>query len=53
MTTGINAIDVGDLIKNSLTAQWEDAYNNLSGQDSSCLPIELKLELIQGFTVCR
>ena len=40
----------GDLIKNSLTAQWEDAYNNLSGQDSSCLPIELKLRTYPGFT---
>ena len=35
----------GDIIKNELTAQWDDASNNLSGQDSSCQPIYLNLKV--------
>ncbi len=35
----------GDIIKNELTAQWDDASNNLSGQDSSCQPIYLDLQV--------
>lgn len=35
----------GDIIKNELTAQWDDASNNLSGQDSSCQPIYLDLKV--------
>lgn len=40
----------GDILENELTAQWDDAYNNLSGQDSSCLPIELRLRTYPNFT---
>ena len=36
---------LGDIIKNELTAQWDDASNNLSGQDSSCQPIYLDLQV--------
>ena len=39
----------GDIIENSLTAQWNDPNNNLSGQDSSCLPIELYLTIYPNF----
>lgn len=40
----------GDINRNDFTAQWDDPSNNLSGQDSSCLPIELKLRVYPGFT---
>lgn len=39
----------GDLIENELTAQWNDPENNLSGQDSSCIPIELDLTVSPNF----
>ena len=39
----------GDIIENGLTAQWNDANNNLSGQDSSCLPIELDLTIYPNY----
>jgi len=32
-----------DIIENDLTAQWDSEENNLSGQDSSCMPIVLEL----------
>ena len=40
----------GDINRNDFTAQWDDPSNNLSGQDSSCLPIELRLRVYPGFT---
>ncbi len=40
----------GDIIENDLTAQWDDPNNDLSGQDSSCLPIELNLKVYPNFT---
>jgi len=40
----------GDIIENDLTAQWDDAANTLSGQDSSCLPIDLYLRAYPDFT---
>jgi len=39
----------GDLIENDLTAQWTDPASNLSGQDSSCLPIDLHLRVYPDF----
>lgn len=39
----------GDLIENELTAQWNDPENNLSGQDSSCIPIELDLTVYPNY----
>tara|TARA_Y100000766_G_scaffold280357_1_gene290064 strand:- start:676 stop:1377 length:702 start_codon:yes stop_codon:yes gene_type:complete len=39
----------GDIIENELTAQWNDPQNNLSGQDSSCLPIELDLTIYPNY----
>ena len=39
----------GDIIENELTAQWNDPNNNLSGQDSSCLPIELDLTIYPNY----
>ena len=39
----------GDIIENELTAQWNDPNNNLSGQDSSCLPIELDITIYPNF----
>ena len=39
----------GDIIKNELTAQWDDASNNLSGQDSSCQPIYLDLQVYPNY----
>ena len=38
-----------DIIENQLTAQWNDPSNNLSGQDSSCLPFELNLRVYPNF----
>ena len=40
----------GDIIENELTAQWNDPSNNLSGQDSSCLPIELDITIYPNYT---
>ena len=40
----------GDIIQNELTAQWNDPENTLSGQDSSCVPIELDLRVYPNFT---
>ena len=40
----------GDIIENELTAQWDDPNNDLSGQDSSCIPIELNLRVYPDFT---
>ena len=40
----------GDIIENDLTAQWDDPNNDLSGQDSSCIPIELNLRVYPNFT---
>ncbi len=40
----------GDIIENDLTAQWNDTTNDLSGQDSSCVPIELNLRVYPDFT---
>ena len=40
----------GDIIENDLTAQWNDTTNDLSGQDSSCAPIELNLRVYPDFT---
>ena len=39
----------GDIIMNDLRAQWSDPGNNLSGQDSSCIPIELDLAVYPNF----
>ena len=39
----------GDIIENDLTAQWNDPASNLSGQDSSCVPIELHLRVYPDF----
>lgn len=39
----------GDIIMNDLAAQWSDPGNNLSGQDSSCIPIELDLAIYPNF----
>ncbi len=39
----------GDLIENGLTAQWNSPMSNLSGQDSSCQPIELSLQVYPDF----
>ncbi|DAC22752.1 MAG TPA: hypothetical protein HA345_04935 [Candidatus Thalassarchaeaceae archaeon] len=39
----------GDIIMNDLAAQWSDPRNNLSGQDSSCIPIELYLAIYPNF----
>ena len=39
----------GDIIENDLTAQWNDPTSNLSGQDSSCVPIELHLRVYPNF----
>jgi len=39
----------GDIIENDLTAQWSDPENNLSGQDSSCIPIELDLTVYPNY----
>ncbi len=39
----------GDIIENDLTAQWNDPENNLSGQDSSCIPIELNLTVYPNY----
>lgn len=39
----------GDIVRNELTAQWDDPSNNLSGQDSSCIPIELRLSVYPEF----
>ncbi|RPG74640.1 MAG: hypothetical protein CBD01_004490 [Euryarchaeota archaeon TMED141] len=39
----------GDLIENDLTAQWTDPASNLSGQDSSCLPVDLHLRVYPNF----
>ncbi|MBI31249.1 MAG: hypothetical protein CMB72_01400 [Euryarchaeota archaeon] len=39
----------GDIIKNELTAQWDDPSNNLSGQDSSCQPIYLDLKVYPNY----
>ena len=39
----------GDIIENDLTAQWNDPANNLSGQDSSCAPIDLYLRVYPNF----
>ena len=40
----------GDIIENDLPAQWKDPNNNLSGQDSSCIPIELDLTVYPNFS---
>ena len=39
----------GDIIENDLTAQWNDPASNLSGQDSSCVPIDLHLRVYPNF----
>ena len=39
----------GDIVRNELTAQWDDPSNNLSGQDSSCIPIDLRLGVYPDF----
>tara|TARA_B100000214_G_scaffold345457_1_gene295367 strand:- start:759 stop:1451 length:693 start_codon:yes stop_codon:yes gene_type:complete len=39
-----------DIIENQLTAQWNDPSNDLSGQDSSCLPFELNLRVYPNFS---
>lgn len=39
----------GDIVRNELTAQWDDPSNNLSGQDSSCAPIDLRLSVYPEF----
>ena len=39
----------GDIIRNDLTAQWDDPSNNLSGQDSSCQPIHLYLQVYPNY----
>ena len=39
----------GDIIENDLMAQWNDPASNLSGQDSSCVPIELHLRVYPNF----
>jgi len=39
----------GDIVRNELMAQWDDPSNNLSGQDSSCIPIELRLSVYPEF----
>ena len=39
----------GDIVRNELTAQWDDPSNNLSGQDSSCIPIDLRLGVYPHF----
>jgi len=39
----------GDIIENDLTAQWSDPVSNLSGQDSSCMPIDLHLRVYPNF----
>ena len=39
----------GDIVRNDLTAQWDDPNNNLSGQDSSCVPIDLRLSVYPEF----
>ncbi len=39
----------GDIIENDLTAQWDDPASNLSGQDSSCVPIDLHLRVYPNF----
>lgn len=39
----------GDIIENELTAQWNDPVSNLSGQDSSCMPIDLHLRVYPNF----
>jgi len=39
----------GDIVRNELTAQWDDPSNNLSGQDSSCIPITLQLSIYPEF----
>ncbi len=39
----------GDITRNELTAQWDDPSNNLSGQDSSCNPIDLRLIVYPDF----
>ena len=39
----------GDLIENGLTAQWNSPMSNLSGQDSSCQPIDLALQVYPDF----
>ena len=39
----------GDIIENDLTAQWTDPASNLSGQDSSCVPIDLHLRVYPNF----
>lgn len=39
----------GDIIENDLTAQWADPASNLSGQDSSCVPIDLHLRVYPNF----
>ena len=39
----------GDIIENELTAQWDDPASNLSGQDSSCQPIDLHLRVYPNF----
>jgi len=39
----------GDIIENDLTAQWNDTSNDLSGQDSSCQPINLKLRVYPNY----
>ena len=39
----------GDIIENDLTAQWNDPASNLSGQDSSCIPIDLHLRVYPNF----
>ena len=38
-----------DIVRNELTAQWDDPSNNLSGQDSSCIPIDLRLSVYPEF----
>ena len=39
----------GDIVRNELTAQWDEPSNNLSGQDSSCAPIDLRLSVYPEF----
>ena len=39
----------GDIIENDLSAQWDDPVSNLSGQDSSCTPIDLHLRVYPNF----
>ncbi len=39
----------GDIIRNDLTAQWDNSNNKLSGQDSSCVPIDLNLQIYPDY----